>query len=52
MSDDDINVVLWGPEIEGADQVEPGVYVIRNVRSIFTLAKKQGMASGDDARVL
>lgn len=32
--------VVWGPEVEGADQVSPGLYVGRESHSVFTKDKK------------
>lgn len=31
---------VWGPEVEGADQISPGLYVGRENHSIFTKDKK------------
>lgn len=30
---------LWGPEIEGADQVSPGLYVGKESESVFSIPK-------------
>lgn len=36
----DITPRAWGPEVEGADQIAPGLYVGRESYSVFTKDKK------------